>query len=303
MKSSTKAATVGAALAAAITVTVYEGSTVLANDAGQVALGPGERGRAALGEAPQHESPPGDAAGPVAPVSADRDEAVALREQSRRQAREIEGLRQELSALRGDEGPDDDAPAPKRFGYNGPPMPEGFDYYQPTQEALLEMAECGVVAWDQPPVWADDQQLDPGYLAALKLSADEEVALQETFEAFRGDTVAKARAFWVQMGGDPAAAESIDASELLGLVYGRTDLEVRERTREQMAMERAGLAELAPPGGSVTEELVRWDAELGNAFEAAVAERLGAERAQELREARGGWSGKRSTWADLCADR
>ena len=126
--------------------------------------------------------------------------------------------------------------------------------------------------------------------------------MQEVFEQFRADTVAQARKFYVELGGKPELAETIDPSELLGLVYGRTDFDGRESGRVAIAMERAGLAE-APTGElSPTESFVRWDAELGNRFEEALADRFGAERAQQLRAKRGGWSGKRTTWADLCLD-
>ena len=158
------------------------------------------------------------------------------------------------------------------------------------------------MAWDQPPVWADDEQLDPEYLAALGLTADEEVALQEEFERFRDEAHEQARALWVELGGDPVAADALAGSELLGLVYGRTDLGEREKARELLAMEKAGLAEAAADAGSATDRFVRWEAQLGDAFEAALSERLGAERSRELRSTRRGWSGKRLTWADLCVE-
>ena len=149
---------------------------------------------------------------------------------------------------------------------------------------------------------ADDQQLDPEYLAALGLPPQDAAAMQQVFEQFRADTVAQARDYYVELGGSPELAETIDPSELLGLVYGRTDYDGRESGRIAIAMERAGLAEA--PGGelSPTESFVRWDAELGNRFEAVLAERFGAERAQQIRAKRGGWSGKRTAWADLCQD-
>lgn len=303
MNTRTKAAAVGAAVAVAVTVTVYEGSTVLANEAGTLDVGPGQRAVAEVGGAPRLQSADDDARIPDhAPPQ--RDQVAALRAETHRQAAEIAALSNELAKARGDvtDGVPDSEAQPARFAPMGPPIPEGFDHYQPTDEALQQMAECGVVAWDQPPVWADDQQLDPEYLAALGLPEADAAAMQEVFEQFRADTVAQAREFYVELGGKPELAETIDPSELLGLVYGRTDFDGREAGRVAIAMERAGLAE-APTGElSPTESFLRWDAELGNRFEAALAERFGAERAQQLRAERGGWSGKRTTWADLCLD-
>ncbi len=306
MKPNTKSIALGAALAAAVTVTVYEGSTVLANDSGRVALEAGQTGRATAGTPPSIDDAPGSD-GDSATAPADATELATLRAHTQSQARELDRLRQRLHATTDPaaaaEPGHDDPPPPRRFGYNGPPLPEGFDYYAPSQAALLEMAECGVVAWDQPPVWADDEQPDPQYLDALGLSDDEATAFREVFDQFRTDTTQTASDFWVELGGAPEAAAAIDPSELLGLVYGRSDFDDRERGRIQLAMERAGLAEHSSGELSTTERLLRWDADLGNAFERALAERLGPERAQSLRASRGGWSGKRSTWADVCSDR
>lgn len=305
MKPYVRSAALGAAVAAAVTVTVYEGGVVFANDGGEVLLGPGARARA-VGAAPPTQLSDGGADAPpdVSPpdVSLSAD-VSALRAQARGQAETIERLQAQLERATGHESDPVDVLAPKRFGYNGPPMPEGFDYYAPTQEALLEMAECGVVAWDQPPVWADDEQPDPQYVRALGLSDQDAAAFVEIFDQFRSESTQTARQFWQELGGDPAAAASIEPSELLGLVYGRSDYDERERGRIQMAMERAGLAQRPEGEMSTTERLMRWDASLGEAFERALAERFGDSRAHELRESRGGWSGKRSTWADVCADR
>lgn len=305
-KSKTRAAALGAAIAAAVTVTVYEGSTVLANDEGEVALRPGQTGRAVAGQAPRQVMAADEpAVAQRAPAPRAGDDAVVARYE-----RELSQLRAELARARDEHGPDDGvedagddaAGSGERFAAGGPPKPEGFDYYDPTPEALEKMAECGVVAWDQPPVWADDQQLDPEYLAALGLSADEEVALQEEFERFRDEAHAQARALWVELGGDPVAADALAGSELLGLVYGRTELGEREKARELLAMEKAGLAQAPGEASSATDRFVRWEAQLGDSFEVSLAQRLGAERSRELRSTRRGWSGKRLTWADLCVE-
>lgn len=299
----------GAALAVAATVTVYEGRTVLANEAGTIELGAGERGTARSGRTPSRSDSASltfaDATDP-APTSV--QELSALRSENRRQATELEQLRARLEST-DDSQPqgDDTAPAPSetrnRFSGWGPPIPEGFDHYQPTQAALEEMAECGIVAWDQPPVWADDQQPDPQYLDALALTDEERATFETAFDSFRSETIAQARAFYVELGGDPAVAKAIDPTELIGMVYGKTDLDTREESRIALAMERAGLAEPPSEEPPPSERFLRWDAGLGNAFEAALEEEFGPARAQEIRAARGGWPGKRATWADLCSER
>ncbi|MGH1344744.1 MAG: FecR domain-containing protein [Nannocystales bacterium] len=293
----------GAALAVAATVTVYEGRTVLANDSGVLELSAGERGTARSGSAPSRSNPAAlslaERSGGLSDTTT--QELHALRSENRRQATELQELHSQLG--RAPEADDTTAPDPKkrtRFSAWGPPIPEGFDHYQPTQAALEEMAECGIVAWDQPPVWADDQQPDPEYLDALGLTAQERTMFEAAFHSFRSETIATARSFYVELGGDSALAEAIDPTELLGMVYGRTDLDTREDSRIALAMERAGLAEAPSEELQPSERFLRWDANLGNAFEASLEEHFGAQRAQELRAARDGWPGKRATWADLC---
>lgn len=299
----------GAALAVAATVTVYEGRTVLANDAGSIELAAGERGIAQSGTPPSRSD---TAALTLADDASKRSpsphqEVIALRSENRRQATELDQLRARLDANGPSESGDGDTaePAPKRNRFSGwgPPIPEGFDHYQPTQAALEEMAECGIVAWDQPPVWADDQQPNAQYLDALALTGEERKAFETAFHSFRNDTIAEARSFYVELGGDAAVAEAIDPTELIGMVYGKTDLDTREESRIALAMERAGLADPPTEEPPPSERFLRWDAELGNSFEAALEEQFGRERAQEFRAARGGWPGKRSTWADLCSER
>ena len=306
MAQTTRPLALGAAVAVAATVIVYEGHAVLANDRGSVELEAGQRGRAFDGQPPTHLEPPADppATRPISPAA----ELRTLRAENRRQAAELERLHARNAVSREETGNDAKAPidAPgerPRFASWGPPIPDGFDHYQPSDDALVEMADCGIVAWDQPPVWADDDQPDSAYLDALRLSDAERVAFVEVFDTFRAETTARARSFYVEFGGDPAIAEAIDPSELIGMVYGKTDLDTREESRIALAMERAGLADPPTDERPLSEQLLRWDADLGNAFERKLAERLGAERATALRAARGGWPGKRTTWADLCAER
>jgi hypothetical protein len=306
MPRDTRSLALGAAVAVAATVTVYEGSTVLANDHGSVELEAGQRGRAIEGQPPTTTVVPAEAASSL--LASPTAELRTLRAENRRQAAEIDRLRSRSTASAGEDTaePSGDGSEPterSRFSGWGPPIPDGFDHYQPSDEALLEMAECGIVAWDQPPVWADDEQPDPQYLDALKLTDEERTAFVQAFDEFQADTVAQARSFYIELGGDAAVAEAIDPSELVGMVYGRTDLDSREDSRIALAMERAGLAQPPTDERPTSERLLRWDADLGNAFERSLAERLGPERAKALRDARGGWPGKRTTWADLCSER
>jgi hypothetical protein len=302
MGTKTKAGLAGAGLlagVAAVMVTVHEGDVVLANDRGRVAIEAGERAHARAGDSPAM----GDVDTPAFAVATGRDADARLAEltqKSRAQAHEIERLRSELA----DGGTAASAAEPvKTFGPGGPPKPEGFDWFEPTQEALEEMARCGVVAWDQPPLWGDQPGFDADWIDAVDMSAEEQDALQSSYDEFRKSTSDEMRRLYVEMGGDATAVKSFNDTELLELLYSRMDPDQLKASREAIAREKAGLAE--PPSGeaeSGAAKFMRWEAALGEQFETALGSRIGEDRAHELRAAGGGWSSKRLTYTDRCMD-
>lgn len=296
-----RGAALGSAAAAAVIVTVYEGEVVLANDNGRVDVGAGEHASARVGSGPEIDEP-GE--------SAESGTIAALRTQTRAQERELSRLRQALAERNDapsiDEGPAaDDADADPSTAASNPllaTLDEGFSYFDPTPEALEKMADCGVVAWDQPPVWDEGGSFDPQWRDEVDLGAVEAEALDTALSDFRERSVAELRRYYVELGGDTASVESFTASELLQLVYGRLDSEELAATREAIARERAGREEV-PEDTSVAGRFMRWEAQLGDAFEDELGRRLGLERAHELRAADEGWGNKRLTYTNLCVEK
>jgi hypothetical protein len=295
-----RGAALGSAAAAAVIVTVYEGEVVLANDNGRVDVGAGEHARARVGSGPEIDEPgESDESGTIA----------ALRTQTRAQERELSRLRHELAARSGAPTVDEDASAeadedPSTALANPllATLDEGFSYFDPTPEALEKMADCGVVAWDQPPVWDESASFDPQWRDAVDLGDAEAEALDTALSDFRERSVAELRRYYVELGGDTQAVESFTAQELLQLVYGRLDGEELAATREAIARERAGREEV-PEDASVAGRFMRWEAQLGDAFEDELGHRLGPERAHELRAADEGWGNKRLTYTNLCVEK
>ena len=70
-----------------------------------------------------------------------------------------------------------------------------------------------------------------------------------------------------------------------------------KRAYQRVSQERAGLA--APPadttGMTPAERLVRFNTGLGGAYERALADKLGASRAHQLRASDGGWGAQHSS--------
>ena len=292
-----KGAALGSVAAAAVIVTVYEGEVVLANDNGRVDVGAGEHARARVGSSPEIDDPDeGDESGTIA----------ALRTQNRAQERELSRLRHELAqrpdARANEAGPAEEEPSPEVHNPLLATLDEGFSYFDPTPEALEKMADCGVVAWDQPPVWDDGATFDPQWRDAVDLGEAEAEALDTALSEFKERSVAELRRYYVELGGDAQSVESFTASELLQLVYGRLDGDELVATREAIARERAGREDV-PEDPSVAGRFMRWEAQLGDAFEDEIGRRLGPERAHELRAADEGWGNKRLTYTDLCVEK
>ena len=291
-----KGGALGAALAAAAVVTVYEGEVVLANDKGAVTVKPGDRATARKGERPTRDE-----------ARSDSTTLSALKAQNKANRRELARLRREL-AERDSGSPSEPEPGasadsteePERLMSGGPIKPEGFSYFEPTQAALEQMADCGIVAWDNPPVFTDGG-FDDAWRETAGVEPQEGTSIEEAVAAFRETSKTKLRDFYVELGGDPETADSFSARELIQLTYARVDMEELVATREAIAREKAG-REKPPETPSVTGRFMRWEADLGNDFESELASRLDPARARELRASANGWGSNRLTYTNLCAD-
>ena len=291
----------GAIGSAVVVVTVYEGGVVLANDEGSTAIEAGQTAVATDRSEPRHVSDPdGDD---------HEDELARLRAEATAQRREIASLRSRLSADGG--GQPDATSVPSQevsgsderlFGPGSPVRPNGFAYFEPTQAALEEMARCGVVAWDQPDVRVGTA-IRPETLEEAGVGEREAETVRAAESSFHEQNVAHMREFYTELGGAQDVANALTPGELLEFVYSRIDLEELVAARNAIAIEKAGQAS-APPvdAQTVAGRFMRWEAQLGDAFEKHLARDLGADRAYELRAAGNGWKGTRMTFTNKCAD-
>lgn len=321
-----KGAVLGAALASAVVVTVYEGGVVLANERGDVALAPGERGLADPGVAPRRED--GDAAGEYARGSeggdasslpmATVDDAVAqVRRQARaleqahadqlEQEREIGRLRRQVTELGGNPG----EPSPAELKVRarecaGQGRGGECPFLEPDEATLLEMARCASVKVDFPGFLDNVESPQVGgYAESLGITdAAEVAALQAAADKHYADFNGRLREIFVALGGDPALAEEASAATMKSYIADQLDRELTGDVQRRVAEERAGLRE--PPADaselSLEERAFRLHAELGNEFEAYLGEQLGAERARQLRKVNDGWPGSTSVNSGECIE-
>lgn len=297
-------ATVGAVIAAAIVVTVYEGRVALANERGETELGPGEVAWAEVDGPPSeavdvasldHRSPlagsrraatdpAGDDESATAPEL--RQRLAALRAEQAEEQAELEALRARVQSL--ENAPDSGPTETQRLRRN--------PWYPPTSEDLEELVEqCGIRS-DVPPVMG----LEPGHAGenaeALGLSEGEVPIVNDAIRRLHQQYNDQLRELYLEATGDERGAQSLSAEAMMAQINAAAlPGEVRE-AHLQVARERAGqleapadLEELSPATRSI-----RLHAGLGDEFQRLLAAELGEDRAHELRAAQGGWPWSRS---------
>lgn len=327
-----RAGALGAVLSGAVVVSVYEGKVVLADEGREVELRAGERGQLDS-SGPRRSSSWGDDGGPGkgaavrassgstittsrGSVPSDPGELAAL---VRSQARELELLRAEelerkaaierlQAQVRELGGEVEGEPAKVRArrcarGTRGEP---GCSFVEPDEETLLEMARCGAVRADEPhflhdadgPVDMPKDWLDRAGLAGAELER-----LNQVSESFRAEHMAELLRLYAEAGGDPESLEHMSPRAMTAMIQALVDRNEIGRAHRQLSRERAGLIDAPDPSSlSLEDRLVRAIVDVGERFEAKVAEQLGPERARALRRVSDGWEGGTSVWSGDCED-
>jgi ferric-dicitrate binding protein FerR (iron transport regulator) len=271
------AAAVGAALSAAIVVTVYEGRVLLANPHGEVELQAGERALARSAGAPMRQ---GAELAP-APAGASRDELVLrnrelvvelgrVRERTARLEEEIDSLRAGQAA----------------------PVPSPVD---PAPDELLAWAEKCEIHLDSPNVYgATPRRIRDAEAAEWGLAPAEREAIDAAVARLHERARVEMREIYLAATGNAAGADELTADSMMSEVMAKAAAGEGVRARMRMARERAGLAEAPEVAAQPAyERALRLMARMGNDLEAELAAALTPERARQLRKHHGGWPGLR----------
>lgn len=292
-KQSIGGAAIGAAVAAVLVVTVYEGKVLFAGKGGDtraatagetVVVPPGAGGPRVAGE---------QAPGPVVaidetlaappPDGISRDELIARDERQRQQLealrRELEGARLGLADARREareKSADDD----------------GRPWFDPSPETLRAFAKECRVRFDLPPVeGTEPAQIGPRQAERFGLTDEELPVVNEVLREIHAFWSATVQALYVEATGDAAGADSLSVEAMAREIQDKALPGEADRVRERIAQERAGL--IPPPAdwstASPIERYLRHLAAAGDEVEKMFAARLGPERARELREGNGGW--------------
>jgi hypothetical protein len=293
-KQSVAAAGIGAALSAAVVVTVYEGQVVVANDRGETVLHAGERAGIADGRAPGRAE---DAVEPAREVQVldraaiERLDLEALRReheslQRAHEARriEVERLAAQLARAEGDA-----------------PVSDERHFFPPSADDLVRWAENCELRLDEPPVLGIEPEDLGDAREELAMTDDEarvvEDAIRRVHERFRDQL----RAIYVEATGDDAGAGSLSPRAMLDEIEDKATDDGNVYVR--IARERAGL-EPVPADTShapANERAMRLYAGLGAELQRTIAQTLGPERAYELRAHKQGWPWGHSRYRGECA--
>lgn len=266
-------AAAGAAIASAAVVTVYEGKVIAGSRGSRSELEAGTRATLTAAGTTAIAAASATAPGATASLSA-ADAARATREEliarDQEQRLEIGKLRARVAEL-------EDRDAPDR-------AKDGRPWHDPSPEELAAWVTRCHVRTDEPsfsrwqPIkpgdWSD-RGVEPGELADLNAALTE---IQQKWKAL-------VRALYLEATGDTGGADTLSLDAMRNELHEKSAPAEHNLLLQRIAMERAGQA--TPPAdlSRVTpyERYLRAYLALGGETEAAIARRLGPERAKAIR--------------------
>ncbi|MCW5808138.1 MAG: FecR domain-containing protein [Deltaproteobacteria bacterium] len=263
---------VGAAIAAAVVITVYEGRVVAETKHAKTEIAAGTR--ATIGADGTAVAMAREAGAAGADGAATKEELLA---RTQAQRTEIAQLRTKVEELE------------KRSSAGGGRQPlehpdDGLIWHDPSPETLKEWAKECMVRVDQPSLERFNP-LKPGSRNDRGLEASEiepyNAAMTEMAKQLK-DVI---RGLYVETTGDTVGAETLSADAMRREIEEKSNREELGVILQKLSAERAGLQPLPADLGktSTIERFMRFYLTLGDAAEAALAKRLGVERAKAIR--------------------
>ncbi len=277
MKKQLTSGLVGAVVASAVVVSVYEGRAVLAGHGRPVQ-------QVGAGESITLATPPGGgltatgsaaagvagAAGAAGSVAARVDVATMTREQlvarDQAQVARIAQLEAKVQAF------EEAAAAESNMRFE----------LRPSQDKLLAWSKTCTVGVDYPDLGGETW--NPVEAGARYAEADVP-AVNQAFTELHGEWIATVRAAYLEVTGDEAGARSMSAEAMARELSDKGAGDELAALRARVAAERAGLEAPPAPGATLTalERYLRAYFALGDAAEDALAKRLGPARAAAIR--------------------
>ncbi|MGE0546645.1 MAG: hypothetical protein AB7O24_19780 [Kofleriaceae bacterium] len=282
--------TVGAAIAAAVIVTVYEGHVIADTKTGRTELVAGARATIGPdGKTVVDNANPATAAamsGAIVDPNASREQLIARATQ---QQLEIGQLKSHIAAL-------------EKSGHTatgggaraGGEPDDGNPWYDPTPETLKRWADECRIRVDEPDL-SSFTAIPEGAGNArngVKIKPEEVGPYNAAMIEVRDQWVKLVRALYIEATGDSAGVDTLSIEAMRREIEQKSS-EADGVLMQQLARERAGLAPVPTDASNMSpvERMMRAYMSLGDKAEAALAKRLGPERAREIRTPQG-WSSR-----------
>jgi hypothetical protein len=270
------AGAVGAAVATGVVITVYEGRVVAdTRGAHPELLLPGTR---TVLDPQGHTRVASASATHPYPVTRPPEPALDVEHATREQlVARLSEQEQELAKLRAQGG--------AVLGGLDSKFADGRPWFDPSAETLKAWAAECRVRFDEPEFDHQPSVGDP-----RGITADELPEYQAAVADVRAQFHALVRALYIQATGDTAGADTLSLDTMPGEIIDKAAPGAVQAIMQRVAQERAGLA--TPPADTSheppVEQLIRAQLGLGDATQAAIAKRLGPDRATAIRG--DGWS-------------
>jgi len=164
-------------------------------------------------------------------------------------------------------------------------MAEAFAWLHPPKDHLADLARLCEVRFISPEITGDQvPTVDNKDAKALSLSSNERTELDQTLRQMHQSFVDSVRQAYADGATDPSQASSLSVEQMMDDIQERPSNGF-DQARQRLALERAGMA--TPPAAAADlppgERIFRLSAGLGDDFERRLADRLGADRAHQLR--------------------
>ena len=248
----------------AISVSLFEGSVILRNDRGELAMVAGEQARVDLDERPRRA---GVAVGPSLdlPIIGGRD--------SERTAALEARVKQLETALR--------IASDEKDGVTRPGQPPRHKFFGLTGDERKSLAKDCELRYGFP---AHLTRLERPDLEAMGVSEDERAAVSKLMDEHRNQYLEELRGLYDEIVGDPMARQSLSPMGLENEIWAKSSKEEQEEAKKRIMQEWAGLVARPAPGAARPsfERFLRLIVASGDEFVGRLTPALGPDRAREI---------------------
>jgi cell division protein FtsB len=283
---------VGAATAAIVVVTVYEGRVLTATPRGEVQLEAGQVAQLERDKAPRvldegaaatASGGAGGAAGRAAAGGRRRGPAVAaLQQQNVKLSQDKQRLEQQVAALRSQLTETDGVKGKTKI----------LDL---SKQDLLALAKRCELRWDMPSL-GGKPGVDSKAVKELGLTSDEQALIKKALVEHRAQMQGALRKLYTEVTGDDKGVEVLSLRALISEIKDKSPRSAIKQVFQRLARERAGLQ--APPAGSAlqsasaVDRLYRMLVGSGDRLERAVGGQIGPDLAARYRRLRDGYGSR-----------